>query len=263
MKRQYSNVALICGGAAVILGMFMLMMLGGQKDKVSQLTIGTYGEHVYTYTFNHKEMTFTLKDKVAAHNASYAIAAEGDDAKEYIYAVSEDGDGSGVYSFERGKEGTVQTGHWQQTGADPCFALLFDEGRYMMTADYSGGSISAFPINKEFIDAQEQYATSAETILSCGPYILKSWTPGYSYELELNKDFNQYDEYVAAGTANKVVFRVLEDTQTALMEYEAGNLDTVILSGEQVTANEGVEGFVNRLQGYLFYLSININHYGE
>ena len=122
---------------------------------------------------------------------------------------------------------------------------------------------SAFPINKEFIDAQEQYATSAETILSCGPYILKSWTPGYSYELELNKDFNQYDEYVAAGTANKVVFRVLEDTQTALMEYEAGNLDTVILSGEQVTANEGVEGFVNRLQGYLFYLSININHYGE
>ena len=151
MKRQYSNVALICGGAAVILGMFMLMMLGGQKDKVSQLTIGTYGEHVYTYTFNHKEMTFTLKDKVAAHNASYAIAAEGDDAKEYIYAVSEDGDGSGVYSFERGKEGTVQTGYWLQTGADPCFALLFDDGRYMMTADYSGGSISAFPINNNAV----------------------------------------------------------------------------------------------------------------
>ncbi len=45
------------------------------------------------------------------------------------------------------------------------------------------------------------------------------------------------------------------------MEYEAGNIDTVILSGEQVDANKGVEGFVDRLQGYLFYLSININHY--
>ena len=77
----------------------------------------------------------------------------------------------------------------------------------------------------------------------------------------MNEKGYQYADYVAAGNAKKVVFRVLEDTQTALMEYEAGNLDTVILSGEQVTANKDKEGFVDRLQGYLFYLSININHY--
>lgn len=123
---------------------------------------------------------------------------------------------------------------------------------------------SAFPINKEFIDEQgDQYATTAETMLYCGPYILKSWTPGYSYELERNAGYYFNDQYDAAGTAKKIVFRVLEDTQTALMEYEAGNIDTVILSGEQVTANKDKEGFVNRLQGYLFYLSININHYDE
>ena len=121
---------------------------------------------------------------------------------------------------------------------------------------------SAFPINKAFIDEKgDQYATTADTILSCGPYVLDSWTPGYSYELVRNDKYYFNDEYDAAGTAKKVVFRVLEDTQTALMEYEAGNIDTVILSGEQVTANKDVEGFVNRLQGYLFYLSININHY--
>ncbi|MBR0340833.1 MAG: hypothetical protein IJH64_01010 [Oscillospiraceae bacterium] len=121
---------------------------------------------------------------------------------------------------------------------------------------------SAFPINKAFIDEKgDQYATTADTILSCGPYILDSWTPGYSYELVRNGKYWFDSDYTAAGTAKKVVFRVLEDTQTALMEYEAGNIDTVILSGEQVTANKDVEGFVNRLQGYLFYLSININHY--
>ena len=121
---------------------------------------------------------------------------------------------------------------------------------------------SAFPINKEFIDEKgDQYATSAETILSCGPFILDSWTPGYSYEMVRNADYYFDDEYTAAGNAKKITFRVLEDTQTALMEYEAGNIDTVILSGEQVTANSEVEGFVNRLQGYLFYLSININHH--
>ena len=139
-------MALICGGAAVILGVFMLMSLGGHKNRISELTIGTYGEHLYTYTFNHKDKTLILKDKIVAHNASYALAVQGDDAKEYIYAVSEDGNGSGVYSFDKGTEGVVRTGYWQQTGADPCFVLLYDKGRYMMTADYSGGSISAFPI---------------------------------------------------------------------------------------------------------------------
>ena len=121
---------------------------------------------------------------------------------------------------------------------------------------------SVFPINKEFIDAQgDQYATSADTVLACGPYILDSWTPGYSYELVENKNYYFNADYEAAGTAKKCVFRVLEDTQTALMEYEAGNIDTVILSGEQVDANRNVEGFVDRLQGYLFYLTINIGNY--
>lgn len=146
-----------------------------------------------------------------------------------------------------------------------------DEKTFQVTLEKPNGIFmqclafpSAFPINKDFIDEQgDQYATTAESILSCGPYILKSWTPGYSYEMERNAGYYFNSEYDAAGTAKKIVFRVLEDTQTALMEYESGNIDTVILSGEQVTANKDKEGFVNRLQGYLFYLSLNINHYDE
>ena len=123
---------------------------------------------------------------------------------------------------------------------------------------------STFPVNRELVESNgDQYATSADTVLSCGPFILDSWTPGYSYEFKKNDNYYYAPEYAAAGGASKIVFRVLEDTQTALMEYDAGNIDTVILSGEQVDANKDVEGFVNRLQGYLFYLSININHYGE
>ena len=122
--------------------------------------------------------------------------------------------------------------------------------------------ITTEALAQAFIEEQgDQYATSAETVLSCGPYILDSWTPGYSYEMKANDNYYARGEYDAAGTAKKVVFRVLEDTQTALMEYEAGNIDTVILSGEQVDANKDREGFINRLHGYLFYLSININHY--
>ena len=145
-------MALLCGAAAIILGAFMILLTDGSEGKVSQLVIGTYGEHIYTYSFDHKQNKFEFQDKAEAHNASYALAGRMQDGRTGIYAVSECREESGVYSFEidasdsTGKGNIVQTGHKQQTGADPCFVLLFDEGKYMMTADYSGGSVSAFPI---------------------------------------------------------------------------------------------------------------------
>lgn len=145
-------MAMLCGAAAIILGAFMILLTDGSEAKVSQLVIGTYGEHIYTYSFDHRQNKFEFQNKAQAHNASYALAGRLNDGKTGIYAVSECGEESGVYSFEidasdsTGKGNIVQTGHKQQTGADPCFVLLYDEGKYMMTADYSGGSVSAFPI---------------------------------------------------------------------------------------------------------------------
>lgn len=118
---------------------------------------------------------------------------------------------------------------------------------------------ASFPINEEFYNScNGAYASSADTLLSCGPFVLDSWTSGYSYEFSKNATYWNAANYAA--NPSKVVFRVLADTQTALMEYEAGNIDTVILSGEQVNANKDVEGFVNRLQGYLFYLQVNVDN---
>lgn len=145
-------MALLCGAAAIILGAFMILLTDGSEGKVSQLVIGTYGEHIYTYSFDHRQNKFELLDKTEAHNASYALTGRMQDGRTGIYAVSECGEESGVYSFEidasdsTEKGNIVQTSHKQQTGADPCFVLLYDDGKYMMTADYSGGSISAFPI---------------------------------------------------------------------------------------------------------------------
>ena len=152
MKRQKSNMALLCGAAAIILGAFMILLTDSSEGKVSQLVIGTYGEHIYTYSFDHKQNKFELLDKAEAHNASYALAGGDQAGRTGIYAVSECGEDSGVYSFELNADDSTGTGniiltsHKQQTGADPCFVLLYDEGRYMMTADYTGGSISVFPI---------------------------------------------------------------------------------------------------------------------
>ncbi len=116
----------------------------GKTDDKLNILIGTYGENIYVYSFDQSCLEFTEKAKTEARNASYALA--GKDAQGGIYAVSETGDGSGAYSFaDDGK--ILLTSEKRQTGADPCFVLLH-EG-YMMTADYSGGSISIFPIMKD------------------------------------------------------------------------------------------------------------------
>ena len=116
----------------------------GKTDDKLNILIGTYGENIYVYSFDQSSLEFTEKAKTEARNASYALA--GKDAQGGIYAVSETGDGSGAYSFAYDGK-ILLTSEKRQTGADPCFVLLH-EG-YMMTADYSGGSISIFPIMKD------------------------------------------------------------------------------------------------------------------
>ncbi len=119
---------------------------------------------------------------------------------------------------------------------------------------------SFFPMNEKFVTEKgDQYSLSINDLLYNGPYTMTSWTSGYSFEFELNPDYWNAEKY-ANEYAKKVVFREITDTQTALMEYEAGNLDNVSLSGEQVDANKDVEGFVNRLAGYMYYLSINMGN---
>lgn len=120
---------------------------------------------------------------------------------------------------------------------------------------------SFFPLNEEFVEGLgDQYATSADNLLACGPYVLTSWDAGYSYEFELNENYWNYHAYEDAGAASKVVFRVIADSQTALMEYESGNIQVVTLSGEQVTANSSEEGYTPKLTGYNWYLLLNINN---
>lgn len=147
MGKQSINMALGCRAAAVVIGALILLATGCKKGEVYRVTVGTYGEHIYTCEFNPHKNEFVQKEITAARNASYALPAKGNNGKEYIFAVSESGNESGVYSFER-NAGFVQTGHIQETGANPCFVMLYDGGKYMLTADYTGGSISAFPIGK-------------------------------------------------------------------------------------------------------------------
>ena len=104
-----------------------------------KINVGTYGDHIYTYAFDTESLEFTLLEKAEAHNASYVIQHG-----SHLYSVSETGAESGVYSFESA-DGLVMTAEKRQTGADPCFIMAYD-GK-VLTADYTGGSVSVFPLS--------------------------------------------------------------------------------------------------------------------
>ena len=136
-----------------------LAIMGGSADaqknegNTLELVIGTYGGHIYRYSFNTETLEYTPSGRAEAVNASYVLEDEGN-----IFAVSESGSGSGAYSFVQERPDTIRmTAHLTQTGADPCFVMIHraqDGSRYMMTADYSGGSISVFPIRDGNIESR-------------------------------------------------------------------------------------------------------------
>lgn len=136
MKRPV-NIALLCGAAAVILSCIIMLNLL-KNDTTMEILTGTYGGKIYRYSFDTESLEFTLLEKVGAENASYAIKDAGN-----IYAVSETGDASGAYSFSVGSQ-TAMTADKRQTGADPCFIMKYDDR--ILTADYSGGSVTVFPL---------------------------------------------------------------------------------------------------------------------
>ena len=141
MRKGMGIVPWICGAGAIVLGAFGLFTVmdgQGNNERTIDLTIGTYGENIYKYSFDTESLEFTHKTTFKAQNGSYCLGFARPDGLN-VYSVSETGDGSGVYSFN-----TKVTAEKRQTGADPCFVLMHDG--YMMTADYSGGSISVFPV---------------------------------------------------------------------------------------------------------------------
>ena len=113
----------------------------------TKLLIGTYGGHLYRYIFNRESGSFTMQDKIETVNPSYVTASCDEEGRTSVVAVCENGGESGVYSFEEKRGRLKLTAGLMQTGADPCYIMDMN-GSYILTADYSGGSISVIPIKE-------------------------------------------------------------------------------------------------------------------
>lgn len=141
---------LICICSAII-----FLCACGQKEKSMEkeltMVVGTYtdGESkgIYTFRFNQETGENVALSNVEVSNPSYLTIT---DDNKYIYAVSEHGEGNeavNAFSFDKQTGNLSFINKQNAMGADPCYIIT--NGKNVVTANYSGGNISVFPIGKD------------------------------------------------------------------------------------------------------------------
>ena len=122
----------------------------GDQDELAML-IGTYtngsSKGIYTFRFNQETGTAVPLSSAALPNPSYLVPSEDG---EFVYAVSEMNDSTAALSslaFDR-ETGELRLLNTVPTfGADPCYVAT--NGREVLTANYSGGTMSVFPFTRK------------------------------------------------------------------------------------------------------------------
>ncbi len=125
------------------------IMLCSQNNQ-STLFVGTYtntcnSKGIYVYDFDTQTADYVRKtstDKVI--NPSFLTVSEN---KKFVYSVNENGADSQVSAFSfDSKTNSIRFINQQNSkGADPCH--IIDDGKNVLVANYSGGSIVVFKKN--------------------------------------------------------------------------------------------------------------------
>jgi oligopeptide transport system substrate-binding protein len=115
-----------------------------------------------------------------------------------------------------------------------------------------------YPVNEEFFNSVgiETFGTSPDTVLSNGAFIMDDYQPATTaFHLKKNDDYWDAGRVKLSGLS----YQVIQDSQQALMSYQAGDLDATLINGDQVDQVMGDEAFHAIGAGYLWYISPNQN----
>ncbi len=111
------------------------------------------------------------------------------------------------------------------------------------------------PINEAFAEAKGgDYGKTSDDVLANGPFVLTDYTPAsLSFNMVKNDKYYAKDDVKIDG----IHFQVIKDNQAAMLAYENGELDTVLLSGDLTELYLGSEEFNSTPSGYFWYVSMN------
>lgn len=128
-------------------------MIHAQHQNVD-LFIGTYthsgkSKGINVYDFDSNTGAAALKSTVPAENPSFlAVSAD----RKHVYAVNENGDGNGAvsaYAYDGALKKLTLLNQRLTEGDHPCHVVTDRKGTHVIISNYSGGSISVFPVQPD------------------------------------------------------------------------------------------------------------------
>lgn len=114
-----------------------------------------------------------------------------------------------------------------------------------------------YPANQAFVEkCGDKYATSPETCLANGAFILSDYKVG-AKSISFIKNTAYYD--AAKVKLGGIHYEVIDNGEDALRKYQSGQLDFVELSGESIVQMQNSPEFRPVDSGFLYFLSFNFD----
>lgn len=206
-----------------------------------------------TYTFKLQEdAVWTNGEKVTANDFVYAWQklVNPETGSEYSYIM-------GVAGVENADEITAGTKELDDLGV-----VALDDTTLEVTLSHPVPFFESlmtfppfYPMNEKFMDeVGENYGSSADTLVANGAFKVTSYEPATT-KIELEKNDTYYD--ADSITLGGLTYQIIKDSQQAMLSYQNGDLDVVVLAGEQVDLFKDDPEFSNIQAGYLWYVSPN------
>jgi 6-phosphogluconolactonase len=147
---------------ALLLGFLLVTVCAGATPPGAQkngylVYVGTYTQEgstskgIYAYRFNPDNAKLTLIG-LAAETINPSFLAVHPN-RRFLYAVNEVGNYKGqksgavsAFAIDRETGKLTLLNQVASGGSDPCYITLDKTGKYVLVANYTGGSISAFPV---------------------------------------------------------------------------------------------------------------------
>lgn len=114
-----------------------------------------------------------------------------------------------------------------------------------------------FPANQKFVEqCGENYGMSADTFLSCGPFVLTEFTANEETDIVLIKNTAHYDaKNVTLGGLRHKFYTAAQDE---IDDFEAGKLDLFVLPSSKVNEYTSRPEFKSVAKGFMYYMSVNM-----
>jgi oligopeptide transport system substrate-binding protein len=190
-----------------------------------------------TYTFTLRDgIKWSNGDPVTSHDFKYAWlrALDPKTAGQYAYIISTFVKGAGEFNTGKGSADDVAI----ETPDDKTLKVtLVSPAPYWLGLS---GFFTYYPQNQKFVEQQgEKYAQSADALIFNGPYTLTAFESTQGATLTKN------DGYWGAGNVDiqKVEYKIVKETDTAVNLYESGDLDETEIDSEYVDEYKGKPDF--------------------